>query len=95
MRLARIAQAELALTDIEAAEKMFRAAIGLDHRLGEAWFGLALLELQLGDADETMAACHEGMSCTLTEPQRVVLDKFKTMVDRFASSGRGRDTASP
>jgi hypothetical protein len=83
------------LTDIKSAEKTFHAAIGLDHRLGEAWFALALLELQLGDADATLAACHEGMSCTLTEPQRVILDKFKTMVDRFASSGRGRGTASP
>jgi tetratricopeptide (TPR) repeat protein len=95
LRLARIAQAELALTDIESAEKTFRAALGRDHRLGEAWFGLALLELQLGDADATLAACNEGMSCTLTEPQRNVLDKFKTVVDRFASSGRGRNTASP
>jgi tetratricopeptide (TPR) repeat protein len=95
LRLARIAQAELALTDIEAAEKTFRAALGFDHRLGEAWFGLALLELQLGDADATLAACKEGMSCTLTEPQRVLLDKFKTMVERFASSERGEDTTSP
>ena len=95
LRLARIAEAELALTDIESAEKTFRAALDRDHRLGEAWFGLALLELQLGDADATLAACNEGMSCTLTEPQRNVLDKFKTVVDRFASSGRGRNTASP
>ena len=95
MRLARIAQAELALNDIDAAEKTFRAALRLDHRLGEAWFGLALLQLQLGDADATLSACHQGMSCTLTEPQRMILDKFKSMVDRFASSGRGRDTASP
>ena len=55
---------------------------------------LAMLELQLGDADAILAACHEGMSCTLTEPQRVVLDKFKTTVDRFAPSGRGGGTAS-
>ncbi len=95
LRLARIAQAELALNDIEAAQKTLHAAIGLDHRLGEAWFGLALLELQLGDADATLAACHEGMSCTLTESQRVVLNKFKTMVERFASSGGGRGTTSP
>jgi tetratricopeptide (TPR) repeat protein len=95
LRLARIAQSELALTDLEAAEKTFRAALGLDHRLGEAWFGLALLELQLGDADATMAACHAGMSCTLTEPQREVLDKFKTLVDRFTSSERGSGRASP
>jgi tetratricopeptide (TPR) repeat protein len=95
LRLARIAQAELALTDIEAAEQTFRAALRLDHRLGEAWFGLALLELQLGDADATLAACQEGMACTLTEPQRVVLDKFKNLVDQFASSGRGKDKGSP
>ena len=99
LRLARIAQAELALTDIEAAEKTFRAALGLDHRLGEAWFGLALLELQLGDADATLAACREGLSCTLTEPQRVVLDNIRSMVARFVASdrapGRGKDGASP
>ena len=94
LRLARIAQAELASTDIEAAEKTFRAAIEVDHRLGEAWFGLALVELQLGDADATLAACHKGMTCALTEPQRVVLDKFKTIAERFASSRQAKDTVS-
>jgi hypothetical protein len=73
----------------------FRAAIGLDQLLGEAWFGLALLELQSGDADATLAACREGTSCTLTQPQRAVRDKFKTVVRRFASSGQGANTASP
>ena len=95
LRLARIAQAEMASTDFDAAEKTFRAAIGLDKRLGEAWFGLALLELQLGRADATLADCHQGLSCNLTEPQREALDKFKALVDRFASSGRGPDGASP
>jgi tetratricopeptide (TPR) repeat protein len=95
LRLARIAQAELALTDIEAAEKRFRAALGLDPRLGEAWFGLALLELQSGDADATLAACRAGLSCALTEPQREVLDKFKTLVERLATSRPGSDEAAP
>ena len=95
LRLARIAQAELASTDFDAAEKTFRAALLLDPRLGEAWFGLALLELQLGHADATLAVCQQGLSCTLTEPQREALLKIKTLVDRFASSGRGSARASP
>jgi tetratricopeptide (TPR) repeat protein len=95
LRLARIAQAELALTNIDAAEKSFRAALLLDQRLGEAWFGLALLELQLGRADATLADCNQGLACTLTEPEREALGKFKTLVDPFASSGRGSDRGSP
>jgi hypothetical protein len=49
----------------------------------------------LGDADATLAACHGGLSCALTEPQRDVLDKFKSLVDRFASSGRGTERTPP
>jgi tetratricopeptide (TPR) repeat protein len=86
LRLARIAQAELALTNVDAAKNSFNKALRLDPRLGEAWFGLALLELQSGDADATLAACDQGISCTLTEPQRVVLEKFKAIVERFARS---------
>jgi tetratricopeptide (TPR) repeat protein len=88
LRLARIAQAELALTDVEAAEKKFRAALQLDAHLGEAWYGLALLELQLGDADATLAACMGGAACTLTDSQRLALDRFEIMAGQFASSGR-------
>jgi hypothetical protein len=89
--MARIAQAEMAANDLEAAEKTFRAALRLERRLGEAWFGLALLELQLGDADATLAACREGLSCTLTEPQRAAVDNMMTMLARFEASDRATD----
>ena len=99
LRLARIAQAEMASNDLEAAEKTFRAALRLERRLGEAWFGLALLELQLGDADATLAACREGLACTLTEPQLAALDNIRTLVAPFAASDPaprgGKDGASP
>jgi tetratricopeptide (TPR) repeat protein len=99
LRLARIAQAEMASNDLEAAEKTFRAALQLEHRLGEAWFGLALLEVQVGDADAALAACREGLACTLTEPQLAALDNIRTLVAPFAASDRtprqGKDGASP
>jgi hypothetical protein len=89
----------MASNDIEAAANTFRAALRLERRLGEAWFGLALLELQVGDAEATVAACREGLACTLTEPQRVALENIRLMVVRFAASdrtpGRGKDGVLP
>jgi tetratricopeptide (TPR) repeat protein len=86
LRLVRIAQAEMAITDFTAARNNLHKALTLDARLGEALFALALLELQAGDADAARAACKAGLSCSLTARQHELLVKFNALVERFAGN---------
>jgi tetratricopeptide (TPR) repeat protein len=83
LRLARIAEADLVLMDFEAAIRSWRAAVRMDRRLGEAWYGLALLYLQRGNAGETDNCCREGLRCSLTGPQRRALQQMRAFVARF------------
>ena len=72
LRLARIAQAEMASDNLRAAEKTFPRLFGSTRTSARAWFGVALLELQSGNADATLDACREGLSTRLTEPRESV-----------------------
>jgi hypothetical protein len=84
LRLARIAEAHLAALDYKAARSTFQAALDRDRRLGEAWYGLALLHLQEGQATETLIACREGLTCPLSEVQRAALEQMQALAARFA-----------
>jgi hypothetical protein len=39
---------------------------------------------QQGEATETLAACRQGLMCSLTQPQRAALEHMETVVTRFA-----------
>jgi tetratricopeptide (TPR) repeat protein len=83
----RIAVADLVALDYEKAEKEFREALRLDPKLGEAWYGLAVLQMQLARASETLEACDEGLKCTLTATERAAFDGMRSLVARFRSEG--------
>ena len=55
-QLARIATAALAMFDFETALELNRSALDIDPNLTEAWFGVALLHTQRGDATAASAA---------------------------------------
>jgi tetratricopeptide (TPR) repeat protein len=76
VRLSRIATAALASQEFAAAKEGFEAALKLDSGLGEAWFGLALLHVQLGEADEAAAACEAGLRRPGTAAQAASLKLF-------------------
>ena len=80
VRLARLAAAALAGLDFSAAEHDYRAAIALDPRLGEAWFGLALLFTELGDAKGSVTAARAALQCPLT-PSQIA---FMSGIEAFA-----------
>ena len=80
IRLTRIGTALLAALDFQSAEESFRSALKHDAHLGEAWFCLALLHVQRGDANETLAACERGLQQSLTEAQRSSLESFKALI---------------
>ncbi len=80
VRLSRIATAALASQDFGAAKEGFESALKLDSGLGEAWFGLALLHVQLGEAQEAAAACEAGLRRPGTEAQTAALKDFQELI---------------
>ena len=87
LRLSRLASAALAALDFATAEAEYRAALKHDPRHGEAWFGLALLYTQRGDAPEALAAAQSGLEpgATLSPPQRRFLEGVQALAGRVAS----------
>ena len=88
LRPARIAAAALVAQDFPAAERGYREALRLDPALGEAWFGLALLHTQRGEAPEALAACREGLRRPLNPAQTAWLREIEGLVGRFAPPSR-------
>ncbi|MGP0064771.1 MAG: hypothetical protein ACLQGP_14380, partial [Isosphaeraceae bacterium] len=87
MRWNRIATAALASMDFPAADGAYRAALGLDPGLGEAWFGLAFVNAQRGTATEALAACREGLRRPLSPAQGMFLRSLEALIGRIEPAG--------
>jgi tetratricopeptide (TPR) repeat protein len=85
LRLARLAAADLAALDFDAAERTYRAALKLDPALSEAWFGLALLHTERGDAAAVVDAARQGLQHPLSPAQDLVLRELKVLADPYAA----------
>jgi tetratricopeptide (TPR) repeat protein len=87
LRLCRLASAALAGFDFATAEVEYRAALNHDPRLGEAWFGLALLYTQGGDAPQALAAAQSGLEpgATLSPPERKFLEGVRALAMSVAA----------
>jgi hypothetical protein len=83
MKLTRLATAALAALDFATAERAYQAALELDPALSEAWFGLALLHTQRGDAPEALAAARQGLRQSLTPAQTLFLRGIETLTARY------------
>ena len=79
LRLSRIATAAFASQDFQAAKEGYESALELDSGLGEAWFGLALLHVQLADAPQASAACEGGLRRSLSEAQAAAIRVFQSL----------------
>ncbi len=79
-QLARSAAASHAARDFVLARDEYRAAVAKAPDLSEAWFGLALLHIQLGEADEALAACRAARKCQLTPAQSAALRVFERLL---------------
>jgi tetratricopeptide (TPR) repeat protein len=84
LKLTRVATARFAALDFEAALRGYRSALQLDARLGEAWFGVALLHTQRGQATAALAAAREGTGGNLTPAQRAFLTALDALVAPYA-----------
>jgi uncharacterized protein YfaQ (DUF2300 family) len=70
LRLTRLAEADLAALDSEAALRGSRSALKLDAALGEAWYVLTVANLESGHKGAALEACREGMKLEITAAQR-------------------------
>lgn len=82
VRLTHIAMTYMAENELATAVRQYKGALSRDPRLGEAWFGLAFANLEMGEAAGVVNACREGLKCRLTERQR----SFLSLAQRLADS---------
>jgi hypothetical protein len=85
LRLARLAAADLACLDFAAAKRTYHAALELDPTLGEAWFGLAVLHTERGDAAAVVAAARQGLKQPLTPAQDALLRDLEALATPYAA----------
>jgi hypothetical protein len=88
LQLARLATASLATFDFETALRIYRSALEIDPSLSEAWFGVALLHTQRGDAAAALTAAREGMKRSPTPAQQAFLTAIEAFVAPYSSAQR-------
>jgi tetratricopeptide (TPR) repeat protein len=85
MRLCRLGTAALAALDFTTAERDCRAALEVEPGLGEAWFGLAMLYTQRGNAQEAYSAARSGLATSLSPPQRRFLAALQSLAAPYVT----------
>jgi tetratricopeptide (TPR) repeat protein len=68
--------------DFDEAVRLYREALKEDAHLAEAWWGLAALYGELGDAKRALHACQESARLDLSEPQRTNLNLLQSLAQR-------------
>ncbi|HZZ81070.1 MAG TPA: hypothetical protein VFE62_21390, partial [Gemmataceae bacterium] len=82
-RLARIADTYLVERDFANAEELYRKSLEGNSRLAAAWWGLAMMFAQQGNAAALFDACEQGLSCELTPAERAELSELKSLAGRY------------
>ena len=84
LQLARVATAELAAFEFESSLRTYQRSLDLDQGLTEAWFGVALLHTQRGDAGAALAAARAGLERNATPAQKAFLTAIEALVRPYA-----------
>jgi tetratricopeptide (TPR) repeat protein len=82
-RTARLADADFAAWDLDAASTGYRRAAALDASLADAWLGLALVALERGRASEALAASQRALGMTLETRRRGLLEEIASLAARY------------
>jgi len=81
LRSCRVAATFWAEGELDAASRLFRQAAHADPRLPEAWWGLAMVRAQAGDAGTVREACREALRLPLNERMRNDLESLLKIVN--------------
>jgi hypothetical protein len=84
VRLARLATAALAGLDLATAEREYHASLQQDPQLDEAWFGLALLHTERGDAGSALIAARTALQSRMTPSQTAFMSGIEALVRPYA-----------
>jgi tetratricopeptide (TPR) repeat protein len=90
LRLCRVASTYWVERDFDSALRHFEAARRADPQLAEACWGLAMLQLQLGDAGSALQACRAARQRSLSERQSADIDGLA----RLLTSANGAQSVS-
>jgi tetratricopeptide (TPR) repeat protein len=85
-RLCRLATTFWVERDFPAATHLYREALAADPRRAEAWWGLAMIHTQKGQAGTALEACRNGLRLQPSEAQRAVLQQLEALLPRYATS---------
>jgi tetratricopeptide (TPR) repeat protein len=85
---ARVADADLAAWDLDAAEAGYRRALTLDPDLADAWVGLALIGLERGHSAEALQAGRAALPSTTEPRRRSMLEGIVSLSEPYARRER-------
>jgi tetratricopeptide (TPR) repeat protein len=86
VQLTRVATAALAAFEFATALDRYQSALQLDPRLAEAWFCVALLNTERGDAARALEAARQGLKQNPTRSQRDLLRAIEALVAPYAGA---------
>jgi tetratricopeptide (TPR) repeat protein len=84
VRLARLASTYWVERDFETARRTYQESLKKDPQLGEAWWGLAMMSAQLGQAQSLLDACRQGSQRKLSKREQEDLRELERL-----ASGKG------
>ncbi len=85
-RLCRLASTFWVERDFDAAIQRYTRALAMDPKRAEAWWALAMIHTQRGQADAALQACHKGLALQPSEQQRTSLQQLEELLRPYATA---------
>jgi tetratricopeptide (TPR) repeat protein len=89
LRRCRIAETCLVEQQLTRSEELFRQALAAEPALAEAWWALATIYAQRGDAEGAYECCQQGLQYDLTPDARSDLVRLKAIVEPYRRHATG------
>jgi tetratricopeptide (TPR) repeat protein len=90
IRYCRLAETHWVERDHETAARLYREALAADSRLGDACWGLAMLEAQRGNAGPALRACRDALRLSLETRPRTDLQALERLIAPLAETPAAR-----
>jgi tetratricopeptide (TPR) repeat protein len=84
-RLCRLAATFWVERDFDRTAQLYEQALMADGNCTEAWWGLAVLNAQLGQPAPALRACKQGLGFTMSQRQRTELEGLQQILETLAT----------
>jgi tetratricopeptide (TPR) repeat protein len=88
LRQSRLADTYWIEEDFATAARLYSQATAADPIRGEAWWALAMIRTQSGQAAEAVAACRQGLKCSLPDPLRSEMQSLEMLLASHTEPAR-------